>query len=334
MSANLSYVEDARSERFGQVIADLRKESVDDESYADFVSRVDSITAQVDEIIESEQEDRQKLLQEREQILEREGEEELVRLREDGLAPAELERVESELREVTRKIEDWFAYRSDLQKVKAGKVKAVLDEMDTLDIQARVYEELDDRVKDRVDEVETDMDDLETDLRTQFTEFKAEMKQERRDYREGLREERRRDWDLISEVLQKAIQALDRVGLSPSGMQQRVADHSDRELPLEAPAEGLSTGEAEADPAVLGDDADEGDAADADAESKYRFKDRPSEERLAEFKRLVSEEPVQELTKQEIVELTDLSWGGLYDKERGTLVRVEQEFDIEFPELH
>lgn len=323
MSTILSNVDGEKASRFGETLDQLRKQQVDAEEYAEFVSRVNNIISQVDEIITNEQENRADLVEEKERVKAQYGEEDLKLLREDGADLVELGEtgVEGEIRKVNRRLEDWYTYRSELQRVKASKLEDALEEVDAQSVRSQVYEELDKIQKKRGELLEERQDNLKRELRKEIKDVEKELKQERKEFRQMLREERKRDWDVIMDVLQKAMSVIEDFGQDVSTLRQRVTtrDESDLSVTMDSAVD-----EAE----------DNAEAPEEAVEPKYRFKDKSWEERQQELQRLVETEDVAELSKQQIVELMDLSWGGFYDKTEGVLGKLEKKFGDQYPELH
>jgi len=285
----LEHVSDERQARFGETLTNLKTEDVDSGNYEAFIDRVDGILDQVDEIITSEQEERQELLERRERIRNREGEKELQLLREDGLAPAALEEVERELRRVNRKLEDWYAYRSDLQKVKAAQLEDAIAELDT--------------PKERLERVEETVDELKEDVDTRISEFRQEVKDERQSFREEVRARMDRDWQLVTDVLQRAIDAMQRLGMDVSELEQRVGSQ-----------QAAWTDEHRDEPV-------------------YRFRQGDWQERQDTLRQMVEEEDVADMSQAEIAALTDMDETELFDEEDGVVPVIEDKFGDQYPEL-
>lgn len=313
MAEILADVDMGEPEQFETTLEKFRQATVDEESYLQFVQQVDSTIAQVDQIIGSLQDDRGDAKQAKQDTKDALGPE-LQSLREDGLTHKNLgeKGAEGDLRRINHKLEVWYSFRAELERVKAAKLKGVLDEVDSREVWNRTWEKLETLVDDRIEDVEQQQDDFEDEIRSDLKEHRQQVQQRNKEWYELQKERWDRREELVRDLLNRGLDILDSLGANVSDLREQLNLIAEDELSMPSESDG-------GDRLFVAPD--------------YKFADKAVAEQFDVLQEMIGAEDVEELSKDDVVELVDVDHDEFFDPDDGILAEVEEFSGDKFPEF-
>lgn len=313
MATMLQDVDHSDAEHFETTLEKFRQMPVDQEAYPQFVQQVDSTIDQVDQIIGSLQDDRAEAKQKKERTKNAMGAD-LQGLRDDGLDHKDLGETgaEGDLRRINHKLEVWFSFRAELEKVKAAKLEAVLDEVDSREVWNRTWEKLEEMVDGKIEDVEQQQDDFEREIRDDLKEHRRQVQERNKEWYELQKERWDRREELVRELLNRGLDILDSLGANVSDLRER----------LELVAEDELTVPSESEP-------DERLFVAPD----YEFAEKAVAEQFDVLQEMVDAEDIEALSEDDIVDLIDVDRDAFFDPDDGILTEIEEFSGDKFPEF-
>lgn len=313
MAAILQDVDHGDAEQFETTLEKFRQTTVDQENYPEFVQQVDSTIAQIDQIIGSLQDDRADAKAEKQRVKDAMGAD-LQPIREDGLDHKKLGETgaEGDIRRINHKLEVWFSFRAELERVKAAKLEDVLDEVDSREVWNRTWEKLEEMVDGRIEDVEQRQKEFEQEIREDLQEHRRQVQERNKDWYELQKERWDRREERVRDLLTRGLDILESLGANVHDLREQLELVAEDELTVPS-ADG-------ADDRLF-------------VAPEYEFAEKPVAEQFDVLQELLADEPVEDLSKDEIVERIDVDREAFFDPENGILAEVEEFSGDNYPEL-